>query len=194
MQQPAAENVTDLLIRWSSGDNSAFERLVPRVMPELRQLAASYMRGERTGHVLQTTALINEAWLRLAADHTRLYWVNSAHFFAAAAEAMRRILIDAARRRSSQRRGGHREKLELLDQDLAIQPADDQLLALDEALAKFETVDARSAEVVKLRIFAGMTIEDAARQLGISPRTAKREWSYARAWLRRAVNGDPGSD
>jgi RNA polymerase sigma factor (TIGR02999 family) len=107
---------------------------------------------------------------------------------------MRRILVDLARRRNSQRRGGGRQKVDLLAHDLAIDPPDDQILALDEALTRFHAVDAQAAEVVKLRVFAGMSVEDAARSLGISPRTAKRDWVYARAWLRRQIEGDAGSD
>ena len=183
-------DVTRILSAIEQGDSRASDQLLPLVYDELRKLAAARLAQERPGQTLQATALVHEAYLRLVGTENGQCWDSRGHFFAAAAEAMRRILVDAARRRNSQQRGGGRRKVELLDRDLAIEPPDDQLLVLDEALAKFQMFDPQAAELVKLRVFVGLSVEEAARNLGISPRTAKRGWAYARAWLRREIDGN----
>src|SRR5262249_13427317 len=160
------------------------ERLLPLVYDELRKLAAHRLAQEKPGQTLQATALVHEAYVWLVGKDDP-GWDSRGHFFAAAAEAMRRILVDAARKKHSERRGGRRQRCELLDGDLAVEPAGDDMLELDEALSKLGRIDARAAEIVKLRVFAGMTIEEVAQHLTISPRTAKRSWAYARAWLMR---------
>jgi RNA polymerase sigma factor (TIGR02999 family) len=159
---------------------------MPLVYEELRQLAARKMAREAPGQTLQATALVHEAWLRLGGDRQPA-WQNRAHFFAAAAEAMRRILIDRARRNQALRHGAGTPRLDLESVNLAAEAGDDQLLAVDEALASLAAHDAAKAELVKLRFFVGMTIEEAARALGISEPTAKRHWAYARAWLYRKI-------
>ena len=183
-------DVTPILLAIEHGETGASEQLLPLVYEELRKLAAHRLSQERPGQTLQATALVHEAYLRLVGNKNGQCWDSRGHFFAAAAEAMRRILVDAARRRNSQQHGGGRRKVELSDRNLAIEPADDQLLDLDAALAKFQTLDPQAAELVKLRVFVGMSVEEAAGNLGISPRTAKRHWAYARAWLRREIDGD----
>ena len=178
-------DVTHILSKIEAGDSSAAEHLLPLVYDELRTLAAAKMAWEKPGQTLQATALVHEAYLRLVDVEKVQHWDSRGHFFAAAAEAMRRILIDAARRKRSLRRGGERHKFEVLDGDLMVSPINDELLDLDEALGKLNVVDKRCADVVKLRVFAGMTIDEVAELQGISPRTVKRAWAYARAWLGR---------
>lgn len=178
-------DVTQILSRIESGDPSAAEQLLPLVYDELRKLAAAKMAREKPGQTLQATGLVHEVYLRLVDVEKAQHWDSRGHFFAAAAESMRRILIDAARRKQSQRRGGERHKLELLEADVMSPPINDELLDLDEALGKLSGVDKQAADVVKLRFFAGMTIEDVAELKGISPRTVKRVWAYGRAWLGR---------
>ena len=175
-------DVTQVLNAISQGDPKAAEQLLPLVYDELRKLAALRMANEQPGQTLQPTALVHEAWLRLGgnADQT---WDNRAHFFGAAAEAMRRILIDNARRKKAIRHGGGQARLDLDDFDVAVPTPDEQLLAIDEALDRLAAIHAEKARLVKLRYFAGMTIADAARAMGISEATAKRWWVYARAWL-----------
>lgn len=185
--KPARENVTDLLLEWSKGKESAFERLAPHIMPELRQLAACYMRGERPGHVLQTTALVNEAWLRLA-GHGNVVWDNRAHFFAAAARIMRQILVDYARARSSAKRGGGAEAVLMEDALVISKERSEYLVLLDEALLKLARTDDRKSRVVELRFFGGMNVEETAQVLGVSPNTIIRDWRLARAWLRREID------
>jgi RNA polymerase sigma factor (TIGR02999 family) len=184
---PAAgvETLTLLLQRADAGDLSAAERILPLVYDELRQLAAARMAREAPGQTLQATALVHEAWLRLGGD-AQPPWKNRAHFFAAAAEAMRRILIENVRRKRRLRHGGHLEKLSASATgfDVAAPQMDDaQLLRLDAALERLSGHDARKAELVKLRYFVGLTLEEAAAAMGHSERTAKRDWAYARAWL-----------
>ncbi len=177
--------LTLILERIEAGDATAAERLLPLVYDELRKLAASKMARESAGHTLQPTALVHEAWLRLGGDDQRP-WANRAHFFAAAAESMRRILIDTARRKQAVRHGGGLVKLSAnaTGFDLAGPSEDDaELLLVDEALAALAQHDARKADLVKQKYFAGLTLEEAAEVLGVSLRTAKRDWAYARAWL-----------
>jgi RNA polymerase sigma factor (TIGR02999 family) len=185
-------DVTRVLQEIERGDPQAAERLLPLVYDELRRLAARKMAQEAPGHTLQPTALVHEAYVRLVGDGRQRPWDGRGHFFAAAAESMRRILIENARRRKSGKRGGGRARQELREDalaDEALAPdAHDELLALDEALARLAAVEPEIVQLVKLRYFAGLTIEQAAAALGISPRTAKRHWAYARAWLRREMD------
>lgn len=166
------------------------QSLLPLVYDELRRLAANKLAHEKPGQTLQATALVHEAYLKLVDSGERQQWESRTRFFAAAAEAMRRILIDKARRKRSRRHGGEYGRVDLLDSDLPLQPRDDDLLALDEALTKLATVDPEAAVLVKLRVFAGLTIEEVARQMQFSPRTAKRNWAFARAWLRSEMGRD----
>jgi RNA polymerase sigma factor (TIGR02999 family) len=175
-------DVTRILNAASSGDAQAASELLPLVYEELRRLAAAKMASENPGQTLQATALVHEAWLRLVGDVNRK-WNDRTHFFAAAAEAMRRILVEKARRKRAQRHGGGQQRLEFLDLAAPSVPNDDQLLAVNDALDKFAALDPQTAELVKLRYFVGMTIEETAEELGISKATAKRHWDYARAWL-----------
>jgi RNA polymerase sigma factor (TIGR02999 family) len=163
------------------------EEWLPLVYDELRKLAAQKMAREAPGQTLQATALVHEAWLRLGGDHQPA-WENRPHFFAAAAEAMRRILIDRARRRQAARHGGEARHVSLENLELAVEADDDQLLAVHEALDRLAAHDAAKAELVKLRFFAGLTMEQVARVMGYSEPTAKRHWAYARAWLFREIN------
>ena len=182
-------DVTQILDNIRKGDSKASEELLPIVYDELRRLAAYKMACESAGQTLQPTALVHEAWLRLV-GHEEVRWENRAHFFGAAAEAMRRILIDNARRKHALRHGGGQQQVQLDDLDLAAAAAaeSDQLLAVHEALNKFTARDPVKAELVKLRYFAGLTIDEAAKVLGISAPTAKRYWTFARAWLFREIS------
>jgi len=182
-------DVTAIFDAIQRGDPRAREKLLPLVYAELRKLAAIKMAGEQPGQTLQNTALVHEAWLRLGGCDQQP-WQNRAHFFTAAAEAMRRILIDRARQKQSAKYGGGRRRQQLGESRLAAPPPledDGELLAVHAALDKLAIHDSEKAELVKLRYFAGMTIEQAAHALGISERTAKRHWTYARAWLRREI-------
>ncbi len=188
---PLPDNITHLLMEWSAGDERALDRLTPLVYEELRHQAARYLRRERRGHTLQTTALINEAYLRLI-DAKDVHWQSRAHFFAIAANLMRRILVDHARRRDAAKRGGSQLRL-TLDEALAVTKEPDlDLLAIDEALDRLAKIDPQQARVVELRFFSGLSVEETAASLGVSPKTVKRDWSVARAWLRREI-GAPGS-
>ncbi len=182
----AVNDVTKILEAIQHGEAKAAEDLLPLVYEELRRVAANKMANEAPGQTLQPTALVHEAWMRLVGDEDP-HWQNRAHFFGAAAEAMRRILIDNARRKRAVRHGGGQQRLNLEDVDLAAAAEDDQLLAVHEALNKLAAQDKIKAELVKLRYFAGMTIEEAAKVLGVSEPTAKRYWTYARAWLYREI-------
>lgn len=180
-------DVTLLLQQIERGESNAAAQLLPLVYDELRKLAAGKMARESAAHTLQPTALVHEAWLRLGGDRQPV-WQNRAHFFAAAAEAMRRILIEQARRRRAQRHGGEQQRADEGELDLiATEHADAQLVAMHEALEKFAAVDPRKAELVKLRFFVGFTLEQAAEALAIPHGTAKRWWTYARAWLIREI-------
>jgi RNA polymerase sigma factor (TIGR02999 family) len=180
--------VTRVLQQLENGESQAAEALLPLVYEELRRLAAWHMGQERGGQTLQATALVHEAWMRLAADEAKS-WQGRRHFFAAAAEAMRRILIDNARRKLAVRHGGGLHRTDLVTDVAAIAAGapTDELLAVDEALKALAAHAPDKAELVKLRYFAGFTIEETAAALGISPRTAKRDWAYARAWLFREI-------
>jgi len=169
------------------GDPKAAEELLPLVYEELRVLAAQKMAQEKPGHTLQATALVHEAYIRLLGGEAG-NWKGRTHFFAAAAEAMRRILIENARRKKRLRHGGDKQRVEMQDADLTIDAPCDELIALDEALTKLAEEDPAKADLVKLRYFAGLTLEQAAEMLGISRATADRYWSYARAWLFDQIN------
>jgi len=179
--------VTRILGAIEGGDPSAAEQLLPLVYEELRQLAAQKLAQEKPGQTLQATALVHEAYLRLVDTEKAQHWNCRGHFFAAAAEAMRRILIEQVRRKRSQRQGGARRRCELSDEARVEIPLSDEAVDLDEALSKFSSTDPQAAELVKLRVFAGMTIEEVAEVQGVSPRTVKRNWAYARAWLGREL-------
>jgi RNA polymerase sigma factor (TIGR02999 family) len=179
--------VTRLLGEIDRGDGGAAERLLPLIYAELRKLAAARMARETPGQTLDATALVHEAYLRLVGADARQRWDSRGHFFAAAAEAMRRILVDNARRKASVKHGGGRERIDLEQEPLVAPARADQLLALDEALAALATEAPAKADLVKLRYFAGLSLEESAHALGISPTTAKRHWAYARAWLHTAL-------
>jgi RNA polymerase sigma factor (TIGR02999 family) len=185
--------VTHILTAIEQGDAKATDELLPLVYHELRRLAAHKMAGESSGHTLQPTALVHEAWLKLV-DSPAQSWQNRAHFFGAAAEAMRRILIDRARRKRRQRRGSGAEHVDADELELASPAPDDQLLALNDALDRFAALEPQQAELVKLRYFVGLKIEEAAEILGISEATAKRWWAYARAWLFNELNTSPPAE
>ena len=181
-------DVTRVLHAIESGDGKAANELLPLVYEELRRLATHKMANEAPGNTLQPTALVHEAWLRLVGSNEQT-WQNRAHFFGAAAEAMRRILIESARRKRALRHGGGQQRLDIGDIEIAATTTGEELLAVNEALEKFAAFDEPKAELVKLRYFAGLTIEEAAELLGISRATAKRWWSYARAWLYQETHG-----
>jgi RNA polymerase sigma factor (TIGR02999 family) len=174
--------VTRILVAIEQGDSRAIDRLIPAVYDELRQLASQKLCRERSDHTLQPTALVHEAYLRLVGDGSES-WSSRTHFFAAAAEAMRRILIENARRKHRLKRGGDHHKVDLDEQALVIEEPAEDVIALDEALVKLNENEPAVAELVKLRYFAGLTVEQTAEILGISQRTANRQWAYARAWL-----------
>ena len=185
---PPAE-VTELLRRWSSGDVSARESLVPLVYDELRRLARYYLAGQRSDHTLQSTAIVHEAYLRLA-GRENVHWEDRSHFFAVAAQLMRRILVDHARKRNAAKRGGAAHLTLLVDE--AVEPSSQReldLVALDDALKALAELDERQSRIVELRFFGGLSIEDTSRLLEISPATVKREWSTARAWLYGEIAG-----
>ena len=186
---PPPPDVTQLLLGWSSGDASAAEGLMAAVYDELHRQAARAMRRETPEHTLQATALVSEAYLRLI-DQRRVQWRNRAHFFGVAAQLMRRILVDHARGRHAAKRGGGMAQLTLGDDDAASGAPDEQgvdVLALNDVLERLATMDPGQARIVELRYFGGLTIEDTAEALGVSPATVKREWAVARAWLRREL-------
>jgi len=181
--------VTQILSDLARGDAHAAGQLLPLVYNELRRLAAARLAAEPSGNTLQPTALVHEAYLRLVGTPDGDRWDHRGHFFAAAAEAMRRILVEAARRKKAAKHGGGRYRHDANDLPIAAPPVDDDLVALDEALTRFAQVEPQKAELVKLRYFVGLTIEETAEALGISPATAKRHWAYSKAWLFQAMGG-----
>jgi RNA polymerase sigma factor (TIGR02999 family) len=181
-------DVTRILQAAQHGDAKAADQLLPLVYQELRRLAVFKMANEAPGNTLQPTALVHEAWLRLAGNDNQK-WDGRAHFFAAAAEAMRRILVESARRKKRLKHGGELKRVDVDEVEMPLPMPDDELLALDEALDRLATVDSRAAEVVKLCFFVGLTQEQAAKELGFSVATAERLWSFARAWLFREMQG-----
>ena len=182
MTQPAAQEVTQLLVAWSHGDHTALDRLIPLVAAELHRLAHRYIQREPEGQTLQTTALVNEAYLRLV-DASRVAWQDRTHFFAVSANLMRRILVDFARTRESQKRGGGALAISLDEARVSVPPPSAGVIALDEALTTLAGFDPRAARIVELRYFGGLTVEETAEVIGISPRTVKREWATAKNWL-----------
>jgi RNA polymerase sigma factor (TIGR02999 family) len=185
-------DVTRILSAIEHGEPQAAEQLLPLVYDELRQLAAQKMAQEKPGQTLQATALVHDAYIRLVDVEKAQHWNSRGHFFAAAAEAMRRILVERARRNQQGRRGGQWHRVPLEEGHLAASLPSEDLVALDEALARLEEHDADSAQLVKLRYFAGLSMADAAQALGISLRTAERNWTYSRVWLHRALSGPDG--
>lgn len=188
-----ASDITGLLHRFQKGDAQAEAELVAKVYEELKVIAARYMRRERTSHTLQTTALVNEAYLKLA-NVKSAQWNDRAHFFAVAAQIMRRILVDHARQNIAAKRGGGFDVLQL-DEGLVYTPQRSRdLIQLDDALARLEISDPRAAKVVELRFFGGLSIEETAEAMGISPRTVKREWTFGKAWLRNEFGTTGGEE
>jgi RNA polymerase sigma-70 factor (ECF subfamily) len=184
---PTVEAVSTLLRAWSEGDRRALEKLIPIVYDELRRLGRRYMRGERSGHSLQTTALVNEAYTRLV-DYKRMQWQNRAHFFAVSAQLMRRILVDHARRHNLKRGAGvHHVSLE--EAAVVGGDGDTDLAALDDAMSALARIDPRKVQVVEMRFFGGLSVEETAEVLKVSPVTVKREWRAARTWLYRELTG-----
>jgi len=188
MTGPPAGDVTGLLKAWGAGDEGALEKLAPLVYQELRQRARRYMANERTGHTLQTTALVNEVYLRLV-DTPQRNWENRAHFYAVCAQLMRRILVDFARSRNYQKRGGGVRHLPL-DEALSVcNECPSQIVAVDEALKNLAEVDVRKSRVVELRFFGGLSVEETAEVMKISPETVMRDWKMAKVWLLREMGG-----
>lgn len=187
--KPSPRGEVSLLLRaWTDGDQHALDKLTPIVYDELRRLARFYMSGERSGHTLQTTALVNEAYLRLT-DYKRMRWENRAHFFAVSAQLMRRILVDHARRHNLKRGAGVQHVS--LEDTAVVGERDEDLVVLDEALQALGRFDSRKAQVVELRFFGGLSVEETAEVLKVSPVTVMRDWSTARAWLYREMKGEP---
>ena len=189
MKEPASQEITQLLLAWRGGDKQALDALVPLVYEELRRLARHFMRGQREGHTLQTTALVNEAYLRLI-DSSRVNWQNRAHFFAISAQLMRRVLIDFARAKASQKRGGELIKVTLDEQVEAADAQEAELLALDEALEDLARFSPRQSRIVEMRYFGGLSEEEIAETLAISTRTVRRDWNVARAWLFKRMKNE----
>jgi RNA polymerase sigma factor (TIGR02999 family) len=184
----SASDITALLLAWGEGDQAALEKLLPLVERELHRLASHYMHGESPGHMLQTTALVNEAYLRLA-NQKNVRWQNRAHFFAIAAKIMRRILLNYARDRHRLKRGGRAAQVSLSEVAAVSPEVSDELIALDEALSKLSATDERKGRVVELRYFGGLSVEETAHVLNLSPVTVIRDWNMARAWLAREMSG-----
>jgi len=184
---PPQGEVTRLLLAWNQGDQSAIERLMPLVYDELRRLAERHFRRERVGHTLQPTAVVHEAYFRLV-DQTRVTWKNRGHFFAVASQAMRRILVDYARARAADKRGGGEVRVTLASAEASPEPSGElDLLALDEALTRLKGLDGAQAQIVELRFFGGLSIEETAEALETSPSSVKREFRSAKAWLFREL-------
>jgi RNA polymerase sigma factor (TIGR02999 family) len=193
MDIPSTQEITQLLIAWDKGDAGALEQLMPLVHRELHRLARHYMAGERPGHILQTTALINEAYLRLI-DWKNIGWQNRSHFFGLAARMMRHILVDFARAQQREKREGDRLLVSLSEAANVCEEQSADLVALDDALQDLEKLDPRQARVVELRFFAGLSLEETAAALKVSVGTVRRDWSLAEAWLYRELNKGDGDD
>jgi RNA polymerase sigma-70 factor, ECF subfamily len=188
MTAPSSQEITQLLLAWSDGDQAALEKLTPLVYAELHRLAKGYMFGERRDHTLQTTALINEAYMRLI-DWKNVRWQGRAHFFGVAAQVMRRILVDFARARHYAKRGGAAAQVSLDEAITIHEDRSAELIALDEALKSLAEIDPRKSQVVELRFFGGLSAKETAEALKVSLRTVEREWNSARAWLYRELRG-----
>ena len=183
---PSPTEVTQLLVAWSNGDSAARDALIPLVHDELRRLAHRYMGRERADHTLQTSALVNEAYLRLI-DQKDVHWQNRAHFFAIAAQMMRRILVDYARKRRFVKHGGNLQAVSL-EQAMIVSPERAaEVVALDDALKILAELDQRKSQIIELRFFGGLSIEETSEVLGVSPGTVMRDWTFAKAWLRREI-------
>jgi RNA polymerase sigma-70 factor (ECF subfamily) len=193
MELPTTQQVTQLLQAWRQGEETALNRLLPIVHKELHRLARGYMFGERVGHTLQTTALVNEAYLRLV-NARQVNWQNRAHFFALSAQLMRRILVDSARARRDQKRGGGNPKVTLDEGLVGPQQKGQDLVALDDALKTFAQVDARKSRVVELRFFGGLSVEETAEVLQVHPNTVLRDWRLAKMWLKREISKEETDD
>jgi len=193
MAVPSTQEITQLLVAWNNGDGAALEQLTPLVQAELHRLAKRYMAGERQGHILQTTALVNEAWLRLI-DWKNVEWRNRAHFFGLAAQIMRRVLVDFARARRREKRGGDEIQVSLSEAANIAHERSADLEALDDALQTLEKMEPRQARVVELRFFAGLSLEETAEALNISLSTVRRDWILIEAWLYRELNKAVKSD
>lgn len=192
MTQPSTHEVTQLLIEWSNGDKAALDKLMPLIHEELLRLAHHYMSRERPGHTLQTTALVDEAYLRLV-NRKDVHWQNRAHFFAIAAQLMRSILVDHARSHAYAKRGGGARKIALEDAMVVSEERAAEVVALDDALKELASFDPQQSRIVELRFFGGATIEETAEVLALSPATIKREWSTAKAWLYRELSKESAS-
>jgi RNA polymerase sigma factor (TIGR02999 family) len=180
------DDVTQLLVAWSNGDEAARDQLIPLVYEELHRLAHQYMNHERPGHTLQTSALVNEAFVRLV-DQRNVHWQNRAHFFGIAAQMMRRILVDYARTRQAEKRGGNVVVITLNEELIVSDEQNDEVVALDDALKRLVQLDQRKCQIVELRFFAGLSIEETAEVIGLSPGSIMREWTLAKAWLRKEI-------
>lgn len=186
MNKTSSNDLTQMLLAWTQGDEQAFEKLSRAVYGELRRLAQSYMRNERREHTLQPTALVNEAFLRMI-DWKNTEWKGRSHFFAVAAQMMRRILVDHARRRNNGKRGGKWNQVTLTHAEFLKADLQTDLVAIDDALKALEQIDRRKSQVVELRFFAGLTVEEAAEALHVSPDTVLNDWRFAKAWLLREL-------
>ena len=184
-------DVTGLLLAWGAGDREALDRLMSQVQNELRKIARKHMAGERAGHSLQPSALVNEAYLRLI-DLKRVNWQNRAHFFAMASRTMRRVLVDAARAKGSQKRGGEACRVTLIESRAPAKRPEYDLIALDDALHALKALDARKVQVVEMRFFGGLTVEETAEALSVSRETVMRDWQFSKDWLRREVRRGSG--
>jgi len=191
MRAQSSKEITHLLVAWSEGDESALQQLAPLIHSELHRLAHNYMSRERPGHLLQTSALINEAYVRLI-DWKNVRWQNRAHFFGVAAQLMRRILVDFARERKYFKRGGGALPVSLSEAALVVQQSPD-FVALDEALTALGEIDSRKVQVVEMRFFAGLSVEEIAELLNVSKETVMRDWRLAKVWLLRQLEGDAGT-
>ena len=187
LKEAAPHEITKLLKDWSGGDSTALDRVIPLVYDELHRLAHQHMRRERAGHLLQTSALINEAYLRLM-EQPELNLENRTHFFGIAARLMRQILVDEARKRNSAKRGGDAIQVSLTEATNVVQEQAANVVALDDALKILEGIDGRQSEIVELRFFGGLSIEETAKVLSVSPGTVMRDWTFARAWLRNEMS------
>ena len=189
----SANQVTQLLVSWGNGDQQSLESLIPLVYDELRRQARRYLRRERPDHTLQSSALVHEVYVRLI-DQRQANWHNRSQFFGVAAQLMRRILVDHARSRGAVKRGAGVTKLAIAEEVAAIEMQNVDLIALDTSLTKLEQIDPQQCRIVELRFFSGLSIEDTADALSISPATVKRDWAMAKAWLYREISGSPASE
>jgi RNA polymerase sigma-70 factor, ECF subfamily len=193
VDDPSKAEVTQLLRAWGQGDCEALQRLTPLVQKELHRLAHKYMRQEGPGHTLQTTALVNEVYLKLVDVH-EVSWQDRVHFFAISARMMRRILTDFARSRNQQRRGGAALHVPFDEALVVSQKQHAEIVAIDEALVELAALDPRKSQVVELRFFGGLSVEETAEVLKVSPKTVKRDWRFAKSWLHRVLSGDKGDE